>query len=121
MEPLANSVVEFSEITTLYKNRLAPPGPQGFGWGRAGRVRGEGGRPRVRIFGSGSPVEIRLFGFSPEGDTCLPVCVSTGFGRSPQRRKGHKENSQGTKSLPVIDRLWFRSFGVLGAFGEECR
>jgi hypothetical protein len=39
-------------------------------------VRGEGGRPRVRIFGSGSPVEIRLFGFSPEGDTCLPVCVS---------------------------------------------
>jgi hypothetical protein len=25
--------------------------------------------------GSGSPVEIRLFGFSPEGGTCLPVCV----------------------------------------------
>jgi hypothetical protein len=74
MELLAKSAVDFSEITTLDKNRLAPPGPQDFGWGRAGR--GGGGRPRVRIFGSGSPVEIRLFGFSPEGDTCLPVCVS---------------------------------------------
>jgi len=41
MELLAKSAVDFSEITTLYKNRLAPPGPQGFGWGRAGRVRGE--------------------------------------------------------------------------------
>jgi hypothetical protein len=41
MEPLANSAFDFSEITTLDKNRLAPPGPQDFGWGRAGRG-GEG-------------------------------------------------------------------------------
>ena len=27
-------------------------------------------------FGSGSRAEIRLFGFSPEGETSLPVCVS---------------------------------------------
>ena len=40
---------------------------------------------------------------------------------SPQRRKGHKENSQETKSLPVIDRLWSRSLGEHGAFGEQCR
>ena len=33
MSPLANRVVDFSDITTLYKNRLAPPRPQGFGWG----------------------------------------------------------------------------------------
>ena len=33
--PLANRVIDFSDITTLYKNRLAPPRPQGFGWGRA--------------------------------------------------------------------------------------
>jgi hypothetical protein len=40
--------------------------------GGAGGGGGEG-RPRVRLFGSGSPVEIRLFGFSPEGGTSLPV------------------------------------------------
>jgi hypothetical protein len=55
-------------------NRLALPRPQGFGWGSRGR--GGEGRPRVRLFGSGSPVEIRLFGFSPEGGTSLPACVS---------------------------------------------
>ena len=42
MAPLANRVVDFSEITTLYKNRLAPPPLQGFGWGGGGGG-GEGG------------------------------------------------------------------------------
>ena len=48
---LANSIVDFSEITTLYKNRLAPPLSQGFGWGRAGRggVRGKTARKAVRF------------------------------------------------------------------------
>ena len=36
MAPLANRVVDFSEITTLYKNRLAPPPLQGFGFGGEG-------------------------------------------------------------------------------------
>ena len=41
-------------------NRLAPPPLQGFGWGGGGG--GGEGRPRVR-----------LFGFSPEGGTSLPL------------------------------------------------
>jgi hypothetical protein len=32
--------------------------------------------PQRSVPDSGSPVEIRLFGFSPEGGTSLPVCVS---------------------------------------------
>jgi hypothetical protein len=50
MEPLANSVVDFAEITKLYKNRLAPPRPQGFGWGKAGRG-GKTARKTVRLLG----------------------------------------------------------------------
>ena len=75
MEPLANSIVDSSEITMLYKTAW-PPWPPGIWLGESGAGEGEGGRPRVRIFGSGSPVEIRLFGFSPEGGTSMPVCVS---------------------------------------------
>jgi hypothetical protein len=47
---LANSIVDFSEITTLYKNRLAPALPQGFGWG-AGGVRGKTARKAVWLLG----------------------------------------------------------------------
>jgi hypothetical protein len=67
-----------------------PSGPLGLNYELGNR----GLRPRQRLYqpsglrparrrspaeirpGSGSPAEIRLFGFSPEGDTSLPVCVS---------------------------------------------
>ena len=55
-------------------NRLAPLAPRALAGGAGGG--GGEGRPRVRLFGGGSPVEIRLFGFSPEGGTSLPACVS---------------------------------------------
>ena len=38
--------------------------------------RGYTSPPGLEPHSSRSPVEIRLFGFSPEGDTSLPVCVS---------------------------------------------
>ncbi|MCY3006742.1 MAG: hypothetical protein NTV29_12315, partial [Planctomycetota bacterium] len=37
------------------------------------RLFGSGSPEEIRLFGSGSPVEIRLFGFSPDGDTSLPL------------------------------------------------
>ena len=49
-----------------------PPLPSRALAGGEGAGGGEG-RPRVRLFGSGSPVEIRLFVFSPVGGTSLPL------------------------------------------------
>ena len=51
-----------------------PFGPEALtGENGRGDVRGRTAGKAAR---SGSPAEIRSFGFSPEGDTSLPVCVS---------------------------------------------